>query len=570
MSNKDNNDVDLNLRQLKDYFYDDTYMNLINCLDSYEKKDYMSFVVWAAVFNERLLNDLAQFFNAHTKSRMLSGLRRTILEGLSNLSEEEKVKYFDILDTMQTIQKNRNEAVHNPISVNKAMGLETYDALKMICTYYIDTRIAENIYRKQRNIINESSKNTDEVSLQLMNIGKISYASIKIDGLTVLVGENATGKSTLGRALFLITKTLRNMENSVIESQRRKIEQVIRMTYRKLGLMVGYSRIQEIEKISKALVTCPPASIKGVFIDNLSSKEEQIFLKTEDGSSAILNKVIQDIINIRNMSYADLSKQVVTNEVGRVFAGKICKIGTDNGTIVLKYSDESENIIKFYRNDNGDECVDLIQNQEIRAMPCMIEPSVNLFDPNRIMFPDDVIDSFNARKATSEFEEILSNLIEGRIIISHHKAVFEQKGLDELVEMKNLSSGVKTIATLEWMLRRGEISRDSVLILDEPEVSLHPEWQIRYAQILVRLQKELNLHILIMTHSPYFLQALEYSAKLGGLGNKYHCYFPKDNNDITRISCVDKYPSYAYKKMIEPFAELDTMREQLESITNEN
>ena len=38
----------------------------------------------------------------------------------------------------------------------------------------------------------------------LKNIGKIDNAEVDIDGITVIAGENDTGKSTVGRALFAV------------------------------------------------------------------------------------------------------------------------------------------------------------------------------------------------------------------------------------------------------------------------------------------------------------------------------------------------------------------------------
>jgi len=40
------------------------------------------------------------------------------------------------------------------------------------------------------------------MELQLKNIGMIKEANVKLDGLTVIAGENDTGKSTVGKALF--------------------------------------------------------------------------------------------------------------------------------------------------------------------------------------------------------------------------------------------------------------------------------------------------------------------------------------------------------------------------------
>ena len=57
---------------------------------------------------------------------------------------------------------------------------------------------------------------------------------------------------------------------------------------------------------------------------------------------------------------------------------------------------------------------------------------------------------------------------------------------------------------------------DSYLIMDEPEVHLHQEWQVKLAQILVLLVKDLNVNLFINSHSHQFIEAIEvYSIKYG-------------------------------------------------------
>ena len=46
------------------------------------------------------------------------------------------------------------------------------------------------------------------MEIQLKNIGMIKEANVKIDGLSVIAGENDTGKSTVGKALFLIYNSM--------------------------------------------------------------------------------------------------------------------------------------------------------------------------------------------------------------------------------------------------------------------------------------------------------------------------------------------------------------------------
>ena len=49
------------------------------------------------------------------------------------------------------------------------------------------------------------------MELKLKNIGMINEANVKIDGLSVIAGENDTGKSTVGKALFFIQEFQENL-----------------------------------------------------------------------------------------------------------------------------------------------------------------------------------------------------------------------------------------------------------------------------------------------------------------------------------------------------------------------
>ncbi len=66
---------------------------------------------------------------------------------------------------------------------------------------------------------------------------------------------------------------------------------------------------------------------------------------------------------------------------------------------------------------------------------------------------------------------------------------------------------------LELLIKGDYVREDTILILDEPETSLHPKWQIAYAKIICALTK-LGAKVLVTTHSPYMLEALKgYSSK---------------------------------------------------------
>ncbi|WP_239650422.1 AAA family ATPase [Brachyspira hyodysenteriae] len=55
------------------------------------------------------------------------------------------------------------------------------------------------------------------MELQLRNIGMIKEADITLDGLTLIAGENDTGKSTVGKALYSVVAGLNNAEKNYKE-----------------------------------------------------------------------------------------------------------------------------------------------------------------------------------------------------------------------------------------------------------------------------------------------------------------------------------------------------------------
>ena len=64
------------------------------------------------------------------------------------------------------------------------------------------------------------------MKLFLKNIGKIDEASVEIDGITIIAGENNTGKSTVGRTLFSVFNSFYNIDEQI------KVEQIGRASCR--------------------------------------------------------------------------------------------------------------------------------------------------------------------------------------------------------------------------------------------------------------------------------------------------------------------------------------------------
>ena len=117
------------------------------------------------------------------------------------------------------------------------------------------------------------------------------------------------------------------------------------------------------------------------------------------------------------------------------------------------------------------------------------------------------------------------------------------------------------MAVIERCLSLGIIKEGSILILDEPEIHLHPEWQLKYAEFIIILQKALNLTVLITTHSPQFLRAIECYMDKYEIMDRLNVY-SIENGSITNVSYSEYGISEIYDKLSKPYDELQQMLDE--------
>ena len=65
------------------------------------------------------------------------------------------------------------------------------------------------------------------------------------------------------------------------------------------------------------------------------------------------------------------------------------------------------------------------------------------------------------------------------------------------IPIKDAATGLKTFAYLYRLIENGHITPETVLIIDEPEVHLHPKWVVEFARILVHLHKQVGVKIIL-------------------------------------------------------------------------
>ena len=160
--------------------------------------------------------------------------------------------------------------------------------------------------------------------------------------------------------------------------------------------------------------------------------------------------------------------------------------------------------------------------------------------------------------------EKISSVCSGDVIRSKRSVTgYQRKGSDKVLNVRNLSTGLKTFVILKMLLTSGVIERNGTIILDEPEIHLHPEWQLLFAELIVLIQKEFGVHVLLNTHSPYFLNAIEVYTVKYGVDDKCKYYLAFSKDDISNIEEVTDNIEAIYSKLARPLQDLENERGQL-------
>ena len=112
----------------------------------------------------------------------------------------------------------------------------------------------------------------------------------------------------------------------------------------------------------------------------------------------------------------------------------------------------------------------------------------------------------------------------------------------EVFNLLDIATGIKSFLILQQLLKNGSISDKTLLIIDEPESNLHPQWIIEYARIIVLLNKQLGVKFFLATHNPDMVSAIRYiSEKEGNLDNViFYLALPSDKEFSYKYHLLDK------------------------------
>lgn len=131
------------------------------------------------------------------------------------------------------------------------------------------------------------------------------------------------------------------------------------------------------------------------------------------------------------------------------------------------------------------------------------------------------------------------------------------------LKVENLATGSKVFSIIKKILTSGDLTDKTLLILDEPESHLHPSWINQLAEVIVLLVKECNMTVLLTTHSPNFLLAVDALMRKYEIREKCHFYQTEfeENNQIKYVEKTDCLDNI-YADFAASFAEMNALRKK--------
>ena len=118
------------------------------------------------------------------------------------------------------------------------------------------------------------------------------------------------------------------------------------------------------------------------------------------------------------------------------------------------------------------------------------------------------------------------------------------------LKIHDLSTGEKTLLSkILYLYFKGY--KDKVVLIDEPELSLHPSWQNRVLKIYENFAKQNNCQIIIATHSPHII---------GSAKAEYIRLLKKEDDKVVAIENIDRSYGLEFDKILTDIMGVENLR----------
>ena len=418
------------------------------------------------------------------------------------------------------------------------------------------------------------------MKLSIRNVGKLKEADVEINGITVITGENDTGKSTVGKVLW-----------SVFNSFYKVYEQIEKERIDFVNEQI-YSYVKNLDKsdnVKKKTLDMAIDIIQNysIYYRNEENIKNYITEKFKENNYFVDAKVIEeltgDLYVVLGIKSIEIISSIIEQKLSTEFHDEIKNKNTESQeetsvelyirNKILNFNiEEGINVAgEFVENLKGDiDDFDLATEAVFIDNPFIIDDIENIFEQKKKNYRqhlvsklyynrnENIIKKMYVNEKLEKIYKKLNSIASGKITIKNLDVYYKDSKME--INAKNLSTGLKTFAIIKMLLQNGTLEENGTIILDEPEIHLHPEWQLKFAELIVLLQKEFGMHILLTTHSPYFLNAIEVFSERHKIDDKCKYYVAENEGNSSIIKDVTGNTREIYRKLARPIQDLENIR----------
>jgi len=266
----------------------------------------------------------------------------------------------------------------------------------------------------------------------------------------------------------------------------------------------------------------------------------EITFSKENGRTVSKSKILSQI------PHPIITTHLTGNSLRTIFSDAEVNFSQNEVSVVTSQNIDRENIKNERSNNNSAKNIAqlLVDIQSLDALELSEWAKNNVGNP----IQENIIDK-RVKRFTSAFDLIFPSKkykglenIEGR-----KQIVFEENGREMTID--KLSSGEKQIVFRgSFLLKDKKSTKGALTLIDEPEISLHPKWQLEILNFFKKLftdeSGEQTSQLIVATHSPFIIHNANRSE------DKV-IVLKKDENGKIQVLSQPKFYSWSPEKIVQ-------------------
>lgn len=370
------------------------------------------------------------------------------------------------------------------------------------------------------------------LNIKLENLGNIKEADIELGKLTIFSGANNSGKTYVNYILYALldkkyalrsdfysdyikeakengiskidlidflnkrySKLKNNLEKSFFKTADRFFS-AEDGTFKNFKLTI----FQDIEKIKEDILTTSISNELSI------GKNKVVFEVTKEKSNTILTLIVQDN-TLPNDIYIDFLSDIMF----KLFFKELNK-----STFLLPAERTGLNLFYQELNTYRNSLINNLQKNKINPIDVLKDMMVSKYPQPIADYIEFLNNTSILKKHKSPLRDLNSKLHhkivrgkynvdrDGSIIFLPYKTYFNGNNFQSKIDLHLSSSTVKTFFSLEFYLEH-IANEGSYLIIDEPELNLHPDNQRNIARLIAQMVNR-GVNVILSTHSDYIVR----------------------------------------------------------------